>query len=73
MLYYVVTLLFYWYSKFINFKVEYINYRHYWLYLPFFFYAYWLNNIVVVFSSFYHLFDAVKYAAWGASDRGNSK
>lgn len=72
-LYYVVTLLFYWYSKFINFKVEYINYRHYWLYLPFFFYAYWLNNIVVVFSSFYHLFDAVKYAAWGASDRGNSK
>lgn len=71
--YYGVTVLFYGFSKLFNWKVKYIQYRHYWLYLPFFFYAYWLNNIIVVFSAFYHLFDSVKYAAWGASDRGKIK
>lgn len=70
--YYFVTVLFYGYSKFVNRNEKYIEYRHYWLYLPFFFYAYWINNIIVVFSTFYHLFDEVKYAAWGASDRGNN-
>lgn len=68
--YYAVTVLFYWASKKFNFKNAYISYKHYWLYLPFFFYTYWLNNIVVVFAAFYHLFDSVKFAAWGASDRG---
>lgn len=71
--YYFVTLGFYGYSKYQNRGIEYMRYDHYWLYLPFFFYAYWLNNIIVVFSSFYHLFDTVKHAAWGASDRGGSK
>ena len=59
--YYCVTVLFYGFSKLFNWKAKYIQYRHYWLYLPFFFYA------------FYHLFDSVKYAAWGASDRGKIK
>ena len=71
--YYGVTLLFYGFSKLFNWKNTYIKYKNYWLYLPFFLYAYWLNNIVVVFSAFYHLFDSVKFAAWGASDRGKIK
>ena len=71
--YYGVTLLFYGFSKVFNWENNYIKYKNYWLYLPFFFYAYWLNNIVVVFSAFYHLFDSVEFAAWGASDRGHIK
>ncbi|MGX5377021.1 glycosyltransferase family 2 protein [Ligilactobacillus sp. LYQ135] len=70
--YYLVTLMFYGYSKYVNQGNDYIQYTNYWLYLPVFFYAYWLSNIIVVFSAFYHLFDAVRYAAWGASDRGES-
>lgn len=71
--YYGVTVLFYGCSKLFNHKIHYIQYTNYWLFLPFFFYAYWLNNIVVVFAAFYHLFDSVKFAAWGASDRGQIK
>ena len=70
-IYYATTLMFYLASRIVNFKHDFIRYPHsFFLYLPVFFYAYWLNNIVVVFSAFYHMFDRSKYAAWGDSDRG---
>lgn len=69
-IYYLVTVTFYTISKFINRKITYINYHHYGFYLPVFFYAYWINNVINVFIAFYHLFDYVKFATWKASDRG---
>lgn len=69
-MYYFVTLIFYFGSHYMNYKDERMSYRHYWFYLPFYFYAYWLKDIIIVFVAFYHLFDTMKFAAWGASDRG---
>lgn len=70
--YYLITLAFYVASRFINFHSKIVKFPpKILLCLPIFFYAYWLNNIVVTFAAFYHVFDRKKFAAWGNSDRGN--
>lgn len=70
--YYAITLTFYLASRLINFHSKIVHFpTKILLCLPIFFYAYWLNNIVVTFNGFYHVFDRNKFAAWGNSDRGN--
>lgn len=73
-IYFGSTLLFYFISRLINSKNELLKVPRgaFWL-LPVYFYLYWLYNIVVTFIAFYHLFDSIKYAAWGESDRGKAK
>lgn len=72
-IYFGSTLLFYFISRLINFKNKLLNIPRgtFWL-LPVYFYLYWLYNIIVTFLVFYHLFDNIKYAVWGESDRGNT-
>ncbi len=71
-IYFGSTLLFYFISRLINSKNKllHVPWGIFWL-LPVYFYLYWLYNIIVTFMAFYHLFDNIKYAAWGESDRGN--
>lgn len=73
-LYYLITLIFYTVSWLMNRdqKSAFVFWQLFWL-LPLFFYVYWLHNIIITFVAFYHLFDRVKYAAWGDSDRGDLK
>lgn len=72
-IYFGSTLLFYFISKLINFRNKLINVPLglFWL-LPIYFYLYWLYTIIVTFTAFYHLFDNIKLAAWGESDRGKT-
>ncbi|NVY96863.1 glycosyltransferase [Lactobacillus sp. DCY120] len=70
-IYFILTLIFYITSKVINRNNPKIKFPPYCaLYIVIFFYAYWLNNIVITISALYHINDTVKFAAWGSSDRG---
>lgn len=69
--YYLITLVFYTIARILNYGDSRIKYPFkIMLCLPLFFYFYWLNNIIVTFVGFYHVFDTMQFAAWGDSDRG---
>lgn len=68
--YYVITLLFYLASRFINRHDQMVHFPPKLLCLSIFFYTYWVNNIIVMFIGFYHIFDTVQFASWGSSDCG---
>lgn len=71
MLYFISTVVCYLMARIVNIKTKEIVFpRGSILLLPIYFYLYWLYTIVVTMVAMYHMFDYVKFAAWGDSDRG---